>query len=107
MLMIVFPTVLVCSDGELGGGSPLPPPGLGRDPHVVEGVGVQVLQGVGRQGGVLQALVLREFLEIIMTNYNSPIQIFLSGQSTKRLIIPNLDEKKNPHEIDRTEDMNH
>ena len=51
--------------------------------------------------------MLREFLEIIITNYNAPIQIFLSGQSTKRLIIPNLDEKKNPHEIDRTEDMNH
>ena len=52
--------------------------------------------------------MLREFLEIIITNYNAPIQIFLSGQSTKRLINPQPLRKKIPHKIDRTEeDMNH
>ena len=55
-------TVLLGSDGELGGGGPLPPPRLGGHPDVVDGVGVQVLQDNLCCFGTLQGLVVRKFL---------------------------------------------
>ena len=55
-------TILLGSDGELGGGGPLPPPGLGGHPDVVDGVGVQVLQDDLRCLRALQCLVVWKFL---------------------------------------------
>ncbi len=50
-------------DSELRRGGPLAPPGLGRDPHVVERVGVQILQRVLRARRVFDCLVLRKLLK--------------------------------------------
>ena len=61
-ILTFFPTVLVSPDRKLGGGGARPPSRLGGDPHVVERVGVQVLQGVGGQGGIFQTFVLRKLL---------------------------------------------
>ena len=73
----LFRTVLVRPDSELGRGGPLAAPGLGRDPHVVQRVRVQVLQRVLRARRVFDCLVLRELLKT-ETNRTTDLILTLS-----------------------------
>ena len=56
-------TILLCSDGQLRRGGPLPSPGLGRHPDVVDGVGIEVLQHHLRGVRPFQGLVVGKLLK--------------------------------------------